>query len=78
MPNAEYVSARLTFKRDEIEPLKESELIPIHVSNERKIYRMTKAQFYSTFNNVVCSKSYQEIGCYNYGKTPSKAEQYLI
>ena len=39
---------------------------------------MTKREFYETFDNVVKTESYREIGNYNYGKTPSKALKHLI
>ncbi len=76
--NVEYTATRLTFRRDEIEQLNDGDYIKIHVSQDNATYKMTKREFYQTFNNVVSSKSYREIGNYNYGKTPSKALKYLI
>jgi hypothetical protein len=74
----EYTASRLTFKRDEIELLNDNDYIKIHVTQDNTSYKMTKREFYQTFDNVVNSKSYREIGNYNYIKTPNKALQYLI
>ncbi len=73
----QYSAARLTFKRDEIEPLDWDDLIRIHVTNEGQTYEMTKKDFYNVFDNVVRSKSYRIYGNYNYHPTPSKAFQFL-
>ena len=75
---AKYSAARLTFKRDEIEPLDWHDKIRIFVSNEGCNYEITKKDFYDVFDNVVESKSYKEYGNYNYQKTPSKADQFLV
>jgi len=74
----EYTSTRLTFKRDEIESLENDDYIKIHVTNDNTSYKMTKKEFYATFNNVINSKSYIELGNYNYKKTPDKALKYII
>ena len=74
----EYTATRLTFKRDLIEPLDNQDYIKIHVTNDNASYKMTKREFYETFDNVVKTESYTEIGNYNYGKTPSKALKHLI
>ena len=74
----EYTSARLTFKKDEIEPLRDHDIIRIHVTNDSTTYEMTKKGFYRVFSNVVSSKSYTEIGNYNYKKTPQKALQFMV
>ena len=74
----QYKSTRLTFKRDEIEQLNDSDYIKIHVIQDNATYKMTKREFYQTFYNVVNSKSYKEIGSYNYLKTPNKALKYVI
>ncbi len=74
----EYKATRLTFKRDEIERLNDDDYIKIYVSQDNATYKMTKREFYQTFDNVVSTKSYKEIGNYNYGKTPKKALKYLI
>jgi hypothetical protein len=37
-------------------------------------FRMTKADFYQVFDNVVNSRSYKEKGLYHYPKTPEKAK----
>ena len=74
----EYTATRLTFKRDKIERLNDDDYIKIHVIQDNATYKMTKREFYQTFDNVVSSKSYKEIGNYNYRKTPKKALKYLI
>ena len=74
----EYTATRLTFKRDEIERLNDDDYIKIYVSQDNATYKMTKREFYQTFDNVVSTNSYKEIGNYNYGKTPKKALKYLI
>ena len=74
----EYSATRLTFKRDEIEALNENDYFKVNVTNDNTSYKMTKKEFYETFDNVVNSKSYKEIGNYNYGKTPKKAIKYII
>lgn len=73
----EYTATRLTFKRDEIEQLNDDDYIKINVIQDNASYKMTKREFYQTFDNVVSSKSYKEIGSYNYLKTPKKALKYL-
>jgi len=73
-----YTSARLTFKRDEIEPLDWDDIIRIYVSNEGRTYQMTKREFYEVFDNVVQTKSYKEYGNYNCEPTPSKANQFIV
>jgi len=74
----EYTATRLTFKRDEIERLNDDDYIKIHVIQDNATYKMTKREFYQTFYNVVSSKSYKEIGSYNYRITPNQALKYLI
>jgi hypothetical protein len=74
----EYTATRLTFRRDEIEQLNDGDYIKIHVSQDNATYKMTKREFYQTFYNVVSSKSYKEIGSYNYPITPNQALKYLI
>ena len=52
----EYTATRLTFKRDLIEPLDNQDYIKIHVTNDNASYKMTKIEFYETFDNVVKTK----------------------
>ena len=59
-------------------PLDNQDYIKIYVTNDNASYKMTKREFYETFDNVVKTESYREIGNYNYGKTPSKALKHLI
>jgi len=72
-----YESARLTFKKELIQPLSWNDEIQITVFDEA-IYKMTKKEFYETFPNVVNTKSYNKIGSYNYKKTPSKAHKFIV
>ncbi len=74
----EYTSARLTFKKDEIEPIRDHDIVRIHVTNDNDTYEMAKKDFYIVFSNVVTSKSYTEIGSYNYNKIPQKALQFRV
>ncbi len=71
-----YQSARLTFKKDLIQPLKWTDEIQITVYGEA-VYKMTKKEFYETFDNVVKSESYQVLGNYNYKQTPAKANKFV-
>lgn len=73
---ARYYSTRLTFKKDEIERLSERD--EIIIDTPEGTYKMTKADFYRVFDNVVMTRSYLEIGSYNYKTTPSKARQFLV
>jgi hypothetical protein len=41
-------------------------------------WRMTKAEFYSVFPNVVASKSYKQSRYYHYPKPPEKADQFRV
>lgn len=73
----EYTAARLTFRRDLIEPLDDEDYFIVHVSNDNSSYKMKKVDFYDTFYNVTRTISYKELGTYNYAKTPKKAFKYL-
>lgn len=74
----EYTATRLTFKRDEIEALNENDYFKVYVTNDNASYKMTKKEFYETFDNVVNSKSYKENGNYNYPITPNSALKYIL
>jgi len=74
----EYTRARLTFLRDEIESLNNEDHFIVHVTNDQASYKMTKGDFYNTFNKVVKTKSYLKTGNYNYPKTPNKALKYIV
>lgn len=69
-------STRLTFKRDVIQPLAQSDVFEIRTAVG--VFRMTKAQFEETFANVGSTISYNENGTYSYPEVPSKAEQYRV
>jgi hypothetical protein len=72
-----YSSARLTFKRDIIEPLGMDDKFTIYVSNDGGRYTMSKADFYRVFNNVVNSKSYLKYGIYSYTITSQKTQEFF-
>lgn len=67
---------RLAFHASEIEKLADHDSFEIITDNGT--FRMTKKEFYSTFENVTESKSYRVDGFYHYPKTPKKALQYLF
>jgi hypothetical protein len=71
-----YSSTRLSFRAAVIEPLRPDD--EFTVVTPHGTFRMTKAEFYDTFANVVASRSYREQGSYNYETTPQKAMQYLV
>jgi hypothetical protein len=71
-----YQASRLTFKRDVIEPLDESD--SFQVVTPDGTFRMTKAEFYSTFPNVPLTKSYRQTGVYNYATLPRAAERFRL
>ena len=73
----EYSAARLTFKRDLIEPLGDEDYFIVNVSNDNSSYKMKKTEFYETFNNVTKTSSYKNLGIYSYQQTPKKALNYL-
>jgi hypothetical protein len=75
-PSATYHSSRLRFRRDIIESIAESEEFRVITPNGT--FQMTKADFYREFSNVVESRSYREIGSYNYQKLPARAERYRV
>ena len=77
-PKKTIQATRLTFKRDVIESLKPTDYFKIYVTNDSETFLMTKKDFYDTFPNVITSVSYNDIGFYNYKKTPQKAYKFLV
>ncbi len=75
-PKNTYRSTRLTFVRDEIEPLRLHERFGIETPVGT--FEMSKGDFRSTFPNVAASKSYQDSGRYSYSQTPRKAQKFLV
>jgi hypothetical protein len=71
-----YRSTRLLFRADVIEPLTQSDRF--QVETQVGTFEMSKADFYSSFANVVASESYQTDGAYSYSKVPKKALQYRL
>ena len=75
-PKVTYRYSRLTFHRDSIEPLKDSDRFRAETSLEA--FEMSKAEFYQTFPKVVQTDSYTKKGLYNYPKVPEKAKRFLV
>jgi hypothetical protein len=73
-PVVSYDASRLRFVSDRIEPLRDGDQFEIVTPDGT--FRMTKAQFYSDFANVVASKSYQSAGYYHYPTIPERAWKY--
>lgn len=76
MDQVEYTAYRLLFRADIIEPLSENDIIIIHAPDGT--FKMSKADFYRVFSNVVKTKSYQEKRIYHYWRTPKKAMEFLV
>lgn len=72
----EYYYSRLCFKADIIERLKDNEEFAVHTPVG--IFKMTKAEFYETFPNIVESESYQRHGIYHMKNPPRKAMRFLM
>jgi hypothetical protein len=72
----EYRSTRLTFRADLIEPL--SPKVRFRIVTPAGTFVMSKAEFYSSFPNVVASKSYQRNGLYHYPKIPAAALRFRV
>lgn len=72
----EYFYNRLCFKADIIEPLKDTDEFAIHTPFG--VFKMTKADFYNTFPNIVKTESYQKGRIYHMAKPPKKAMQFLV
>jgi hypothetical protein len=58
-----------------IEPLRDRDTF--EVITPHGTFRMSKAEFYRAFANVVRSRSYQEARIYHYPTVPQKARPYL-
>ncbi len=69
-------NGRLAFVRDIIEPLNDDEFF--NIKTNEGIFRMTKADFYRVFDNVVNSRSYRVGGLYHSPKVPRKAKVFLV
>ena len=50
----------------------------IEIISPEATWRMTKADFYRVFPNVVASKSYMKARYYHYPKPPEKAESFRV
>jgi len=75
-PKVTYKSSRLKFRRKVIESLQPVDVF--RVETEVGVFEISKANFYTTFPNVVQSASYRVKGYYNYPKVPEKAKLYLV
>jgi hypothetical protein len=77
IPKASYRSTRLHFKRKFIEPLKMEDTFEIVTANAT--WRMTKADFYRVFPNVLASESYSgSRGEYFYPNPPPQARPFQV
>ena len=72
----EYKSSRLCFKADLIEPLNDNDSFVVHTPSG--IFKLTKADFYRVFSNVIETKSYQEGRIYSCKTPPKRAMQFLV
>lgn len=72
----EYAATRLSFRRDVIEPLGESDMFRVVTS--QGTFQMTRAEFDDVFANVVASRSYRESGLYHYPAVPRRAERFRL
>lgn len=75
-PTVTYRATRLTFKRDLIEPLPDSERFRVQTPVGE--FEMTKAEFYAVFAGVTESRSYREGGMYNFPSPPKRADQFRV
>ena len=71
-----YEKSRLWFIRDVIEPLEAHQQFAVRVTDVG-LFVMSKADFYSTFANVVSSKSYRNKGHYHYPTLPERDNRFL-
>jgi hypothetical protein len=71
-----YRAKRLLFKASVIERLLDDQAF--RIETPEGTYEMTKAQFRSTFANVLDSQTYKRTGVLSYNRTPEKARQYLL
>lgn len=73
---ASYRFSRFCFKADVVEPLNMGDTF--EMITPAGVFRMTKAEFYRDFDNVVASRSYQEGRIYHYSRPPRKALRYRV
>jgi len=71
-----YHFSRLAFIKNEIEPLEDGDHFT--VVTPVGTFRMTKAEFYNVFSNVVRTTSYRIKGLYHYPTVPRIADRFLI
>lgn len=77
MPAVSYRSTRLHFKRSYIDPLSMGDEFEIITTGAT--WRMTKADFYREFSNVIRSISYSgSRGEYHYPSPPPQAAQFQV
>ena len=70
----EYSSSRLSFKADIIESLNDKD--EFAVQTPFGVFKMTKAEFYNTFPNIVKTESYQKGRLYSMKEPTRKAMQF--
>lgn len=71
----EYSSSRLCFKADIIESLNDEDEFAVHTPFG--VFKMTKAEFYITFPNIVKTESYQKGRLYSMKTPTQKSMQFL-
>ena len=71
----EYSSSRLSFKADIIEPLNDEDEFAVHTPCG--VFKMTKAEFYNSFPNIVKTESYQKGRLYSMKAPTRKAMRFL-
>lgn len=71
----EYSSSRLCFKADIIESLSDEDIFAVHTPYG--VFQMSKAEYYTTFPNIVKSESYQKGRIYSMRTPTQKAMRFL-
>lgn len=76
MPEKLCQFSRLTFKKAIIDAMSDDDFLVIKTSSET--YKMRRRDFLESFQNVIKSASYQNLGYYSYARAPLKAKRYLV
>lgn len=71
-----YASNHLTFRRDLIDALRDEDVFEVATPAGR--FRMSRADFYTQFPEVIGSSSYRDRGEYHYPMIPYKAFRFLV
>ena len=76
VPVCSYESQHLAFRKRDIEPLENGDVIEI--ATPAGTFRMTRGDLYADFPEVVESVSYRDEGEYHFPKIPYKAFRFLV